>query len=220
MGFRGWFLSLVLALGCGNDGDSGASESTSAGDTALGTPSSSTATGSDTTTRNDPTPNDEATADEPERGPNDACPAPGPVQLPVPPLGCKHMMLLDGDNEPTQTPSGVVRCGVVFYRIADVPCPSGKDAQCQCDAQCDPSQICLCASEGVGNQCIFADCGTADDCSEGNCRFEENGCGFVALRCTSPSDDCVSNGDCRSGSCQYDDVQEMFICDGETCHAE
>jgi hypothetical protein len=218
---------MLLVVGCGSDGGMSATESSStvdaeAGSQAATAMSPGTADVCDTTTAGEVTGAGVTTAGSGQSS-DDVCPEPRPVQIPVPALGCQPLMLLDEDDEPTRSPSGVDRCGSVLYRNADVPCPTGDDDECRCDAQCGPSQICLCAAEGIGsyNRCMLADCETADDCADGYCRFEENGCGLVALRCSSPTDDCVSDSDCvRTGSCAYDYVQEMFTCDGEGCIAE
>lgn len=95
-------------------------------------------------------------------------------------------------------------------------------------------QACICANEvttspglgqHAGNRCMPTDCANADDCGGLTCRVDVGPCLGAwfpsALRCTTPSDDCLFDSDCAGvggGICDYDEQMELFTCDpGAIC---
>lgn len=155
---------------------------------------------------------------------------PPPVDLPSPPPGCETVWLVDADGAVIEgAASGFVRCPgpetEVVYRTAAVACPALVGDTCLCDADCDPGHACICANEittatglgqPAGNRCFPTDCASETDCNGSMCRVDVGPCLGAwfpqALRCSSPSDDCVFDAEC-AGFCDYDERTEMFTCE-------
>jgi hypothetical protein len=231
--------AVTLALGCGpmtptggaSDSDDG---STTRHATISSDPTMSTPDSNDGTSTADPT-GSTGPAMPPGR---DCVRTPRTVEPPTPD-GCEPVWLVDADGEPIEgAHSGLVRCPAprasdfVVYRTAAVECPELIGEECLCDADCPRGRACICANEATtlpaiqqyaSNRCLPSDCASTEDCGQTMCRTANVGCLGIwypyALRCTTPSDDCIFDSDCTSSQfCAYDHAMELFTCEpGAVC---
>lgn len=87
---------------------------------------------------------------------------------------------------------------------------------CSVDADCGPGALCVCASNEVisFNQCIIAECATADDCGPHECgvSFADRG-RPTSANCRGDDDECHGDDDCPdSDGCLYGSVHGRFRC--------
>ncbi len=167
-------------------------------------------------------------------------PVPPAVEPPLP-EGCVHAWLVDSKGNAMEGAySGLVECPdtnggfSVAFRTAAVACPELVGDECLCDADCEAGSACICANTattlgglglGPANRCMTSDCAGAGDCRGLQCRVDVGPCVGApvpqAIRCTSPTDDCVFPSECTSPPgelCDYDELDERFTCDpGAIC---
>jgi hypothetical protein len=97
---------------------------------------------------------------------------------------------------------------------------------CTSDAECQPSQICLCGPN-IGT-CVAASCTKDADCGGGaTCMEYENGGGCSSVfgfACSSPLDECVSNADCAGSQggfgqkvCGHDGQKRLCVDGPQAC---
>jgi hypothetical protein len=117
-----------------------------------------------------------------------------------------------------------------IFRTGKVQCPFNT-GNCLCDADCAPTEQCICdyANGGWpdqdGNACLPADCSSDRDCAGERCRAPVVFCGSydapTAFHCTSPEDDCDAHTTCIEAGeqyCEYDVGDELFTCSpGAVC---
>lgn len=90
-------------------------------------------------------------------------------------------------------------CGEGFFcsDAGEVAC--GCVPLCHTDADCQPTELCLCGSQG--GQCVPAGCQTGADCDPGQeCTSWDTsqGCLYPAFECTTPADTCGGDLDCTA----------------------
>lgn len=232
--------------GASGDRGSGARPSTSGADASASDTgglggTTEDAGGSTTSTADDTSPGTTAATPTGTTGPDEPigqrCGDAPPVVRPPTPDGCEPVWFVDAEGAPiVGAHSGFVQCfsegrvDYVVYQTAKVACPELLGAQCLCDADCPSQQQCVCANElthgpGLGpdpeNRCYPSDCESADDCAEGECRFDIGDCVGAwlpeALRCTTDADDCTYDSECTN-FCNWDEVEELFTCNvGAIC---
>jgi hypothetical protein len=143
-----------------------------------------------------------------------------------------HAWLVDAQGNAMEGAySGLVECPdtngyfPVAFRTAAVACPTLVGDECLCDADCEAGSACICANTATNLGGLGLPPARADDCRGLQCRVDVGPCVGApipqAIRCSSPTDDCVFPSECtprRGGLCDYDEVDERFTCDpGAIC---
>jgi hypothetical protein len=121
-----------------------------------------------------------------------------------PPSGCDPSLC-------TEKPRGFCNGGGGF----EVPyCDYG----CLTDADCSPSQICMCGDSSYGGRCISAGCSTDSECGAGgHCALAYGVCGGGKFLCESAADECSTGEDCESGQCSLGDDGLHRACTSLVC---